>query len=155
MDLIMKIRNIKCIENLDFQFPLNKGIYAITGENGAGKSTLISCASTVFYQLPRYDFFGRPQNASISFELESSSRGWEFVDGRWLKTSDGPKMELGGFYEGSIIFGNRFKNTRFSVIRILDNLGPNDLLAADEFVKAYLGLILRDDKNFYKKLWKC
>ena len=40
MDLIMKIRNIKCIENLDFTFPLNKGIYAITGENGAGKSTL-------------------------------------------------------------------------------------------------------------------
>ncbi len=153
MNLVMKIRNVKCIEDLEFNFPLNKGIYAITGENGAGKSTLISCASTVFYQLPMYDFFGRPQNASIDFKLESSSRGWKFSNGRWLQTSDGPKMMLGGFYEGSIIFGNRFKNTKFSAIRILDNLSPDDLLVADEFVKTNLGLILRDDKDFYKKLF--
>ena len=153
MDLIMKIQNVKCIENLEFKFPLNKGIYAITGENGAGKSTLISCASTVFYQLPMNDFFGKPQNASINFTLDSSSRGWKFSNGRWLQNSDGPKMMLGGFYEGSIIFGNRFKNTRFSAIRILDDFSINDLLVADEFVKTHLGLILRDDKDFYKKLF--
>ncbi len=49
MELVMKIKNIKGINEFDFSFPLDKGIYAITGENGSGKSTLISCASTVFY----------------------------------------------------------------------------------------------------------
>ena len=57
MDLQMKIRNIKCIKELSFSFPLEAGIYAITGENGSGKSTLISCASSVFYQMPMTEFF--------------------------------------------------------------------------------------------------
>ena len=69
MDLQMKIRNIKCIKELSFSFPLEAGIYAITGENGSGKSTLISCASSVFYQMPMTEFFGRPNNASIEFSL--------------------------------------------------------------------------------------
>ena len=41
MELVMKIKNIKGINEFDFSFPLDKGIYAITGENGSGKSTLI------------------------------------------------------------------------------------------------------------------
>lgn len=43
MNLEMKIKNINGISEFDFSFPLEKGIYAITGENGSGKSTLISC----------------------------------------------------------------------------------------------------------------
>ena len=76
MNLEMKISNIKAIKKLDFSFPLEKGLYAITGENGSGKSTLISCASTVFYQVPMFDYFGRPQNASIYFSLDGATRGW-------------------------------------------------------------------------------
>ena len=60
MDLTMKIQNIKNINELEIRFPLDKGLYAITGENGAGKSPLISVASSVFYLLPMYHFFGRP-----------------------------------------------------------------------------------------------
>ena len=63
MELVMKIKNIKGINEFDFSFPLDKGIYAITGENGSGKSTLISCASTVFYSMPMYEHFGRPKDA--------------------------------------------------------------------------------------------
>ena len=33
MDLNIKIQNIKCIKNLEISFPLESGIYAITGEN--------------------------------------------------------------------------------------------------------------------------
>lgn len=58
MDLNIKIQNIKCIKNLEISFPLESGIYAITGENGSGKSTLIACASTIFYQMKMYDYFG-------------------------------------------------------------------------------------------------
>ena len=50
MNLDMKITNIKSIKELEFSFPLDMGIYAITGENGSGKSTIISCASLVLCQ---------------------------------------------------------------------------------------------------------
>ena len=35
MNLEMKIKNINGISEFDFSFPLEKGIYAITGENGS------------------------------------------------------------------------------------------------------------------------
>ena len=153
MDLTMKIQNIKNINELEIRFPLDKGLYAITGENGAGKSTLISCASTVFYQLPMYDYFGRPKNASIEFTMGETSRGWAFLNNRWIANNSDTKMRLAGFYEGSIIFGNRFKDTKFSVIRILDRLTVNDMSVADEFVRTNLGLILHDDRDYYKELY--
>ena len=37
MNLNMKIKNIKCVKDLMFSFPLEAGIYAIIGENGSGK----------------------------------------------------------------------------------------------------------------------
>ena len=153
MNLTMTIRNIKNIADLEINFPLDKGLYAITGENGAGKSTLIACASTVFYQLPMYDYFGRPKNATIDFTLGNTKRGWTFFNNRWLKNNSDSKMKLNGFYEGSIIFGNRFKDTRFSVIRILDKMEVDDMITADEFVRVNLGLILHDDVDYYKELF--
>ncbi len=42
MTLNMIIRSIKCISNLELNYPLEKGLYAITGENGSGKSTIIT-----------------------------------------------------------------------------------------------------------------
>ena len=49
MNLIMEIKNVKSIDSLIFEFPLEKGLYAITGENGSGKSTVVTCAATVFF----------------------------------------------------------------------------------------------------------
>lgn len=153
MKLTMRIKNIKNINELSFDFPLEKGLYAITGENGAGKSTLIACASTVFYQMPMYDYFGTPKGAAIEFTMGDSSRGWTFSNNHWQKTISPIKMKLNGFYEGSIIFGNRFKDTRLSVIRILDKLGIEDMTTADEFVRTNLGLILHNDSTYYKELF--
>ncbi len=39
----MHINNVKSIKSLTFSFPLEKGLYAITGENASGKSTLVAC----------------------------------------------------------------------------------------------------------------
>mgnify|MGYP000944672109 CR=1 FL=1 len=153
MNLTMEIQNIKNITNLTIDFPLDKGLYAITGENGAGKSTLIACASTVFYWMPMNDYFGRPENASIKFTMGAATRGWVFSNKQWRSKSSDIKMKLRGFYEGSIIFGNRFKNTRFSVIRILDNLKIEDMSIADEFVRENLGGILHNDSDYYKELF--
>ena len=79
----MKIVNVKGIITLEFNFPLQTGIYAITGENGSGKSTLISCASSVFYQMPMVEFFGKPENASIEFKMGSSTRTWTCNGKSW------------------------------------------------------------------------
>ena len=51
MDLIMNIKNVKSIKDFTFRFPLEKGLYAITGENGSGKSTVVACASSVFFHM--------------------------------------------------------------------------------------------------------
>ena len=92
MNLNMKIKNVKCVKKLAFSFPLEPGIYAITGENGSGKSTVISCASSVFYQMPMTEFFGSPNNASIEFELEGAIRKWSFNGQKWYSESSEKKM---------------------------------------------------------------
>ena len=152
MYLDMVIKNIKCIKELKFSFPLEAGIYAITGENGSGKSTVISCASSVFYQMPMTEYFGRPNNASIEFSLGDATRKWIYDGKKWCYESSVEKMKLNGFYEGSVIFGNRFRDTKLSIINILDELTKNDLYKASEFVKENLGLILHNDKDYYMNL---
>lgn len=151
--LKMKIENVKGIDKLDFEFPLQPGIYAITGENGSGKSTLISCASSLFYQMPMIEFFGRPENAIINFELDGATRSWTCNGKAWLSKSSFNKMKINGFYEGSVIFGNRFKDTNISTINKLDILTEKDLLPAREFVYKNMGLILRNNEEYYKDLF--
>lgn len=56
MDTIkMHISHVKCIDDLTFEIPVEKGLYAITGKNGSGKSTIATCAASLFSQkrLPR------------------------------------------------------------------------------------------------------
>ena len=62
-------------------------------------------------------------------------------------------MTLSGFYEGSVIFGNRFKDANFNALRVLDNIKPDDVVEADEFVRSNLGMILHNDSSYYCKLY--
>ena len=59
MKLKMTIHKIKCVEDLIIELPLEKGLYAITGQNGSGKSTIVACASSVFYNLYMNEHFGK------------------------------------------------------------------------------------------------
>lgn len=102
MELKMRIQNVKCIKDMQFTFPLEKGIYAITGENGSGKSTLIACASTVFYQMAMNDYFGKPQDASIEFSMGTATRGWSYNGRKWAQNSSNERMPINGFYEGAL-----------------------------------------------------
>lgn len=150
----MEIGNVKSIKHLKFCFPLEKGLYAITGENASGKSTLVACASAVFFQMPMVEYFGRPDEAAfINFELDGATRAWKFENKVWTKEVSSQRMKLNGFYEGSIIFGNRFKDTDFSVIHILDSVDDSEIERASEFVAENLGLILLDNKKAYEDLY--
>ena len=154
MNLKMTIKNIKCIKELKFEFPIDPGIYAITGENGSGKSTLISCASTVFYQMPMNEFFGFPEDSEIKFEFNKEWRSFTCNGFKWNKRESSELLRINGFYEGSVIFGNRFKDTRFSIIKYLDSLTDSDMKIASSFIKEKLGEILHNDTNYYKELYE-
>lgn len=109
MKLEMVIHKIKCIDNLKMVFPIEKGLYAITGMNGSGKSTIVACASSVFFNMRMNDYFGKTdEDAFISFELGGAKRSWRKINNKWKKHSEG-EMNIKGFYEGSLIFGNRFR----------------------------------------------
>lgn len=153
MELEMTMENIKGIKKLVFFFPLESGLYAITGENSSGKSTLVTCAASVFYNMPMYAYIGNPDcDAKIEFKLNGAIRRWTYTKGKWSRNSD-EKMAISGFYEGSIIFGNRFRDTMFSKVFILDKLGVEDLEIADDYIRNNLGIILHDNEDYYEKMY--
>ncbi len=155
MKLKIQIRKIKCINDLIIELPIDKGLYAITGQNGSGKSTIAACASSVFFNVPMKEYFGKTEDdACISFELGESKRAWrKDQKNRWKKHSDGPTMNIKGFFEGSLIFGNRFKDMNYDNINRLDSIDQSKLICADEFIRKNLGKILQGDENYYEKIW--
>ena len=153
MKLKVKINKIKSIDSLEISLPIEKGLYAITGQNGSGKSTVVTAASCVFFTLPMNDYFGvTEEDSRIDFELNGAKRAWLKVGGKWQKYSDG-KMSIKGFYEGSLIFGNRFRNTNYDTLKKLDLIDTTKLIPAPTFIKENLGIILQNNKNFYEELF--
>ena len=151
MNLKMTISNIKSIKNLSIELPLEKGLYAITGENASGKSTLCMCASSLFFRFPPKQYFGNLENnSSITFEYDGCHKSFHFhSDGD--VDADG-WINIKGFFEGSLIFGNRFRNATFGVVKKLDEIPDSDLTPADDFIRENLGLILCNDKTYYAEL---
>lgn len=151
----MKIHKIKSIDDLEINLPITKGLYAITGQNGSGKSTVVTCASSVFFNMPMHAYFGKTdEDASILFDLGGAKRSWKKnTADKWIQDRVGI-MNIKGFYEGSIIFGNRFRNTNMDQIKELEIIDDSMLITASEFIRENLGLILHNDKNFYPQLYK-
>ena len=148
----MTIKHIKSIDELKISLPVEKGLYAITGQNGSGKSTVITCASSAYFNMKMNEYFGKtPDDASISFELNGSTRIWEKENRKWNVKYD-PTFKLSGFYEGSIIFGNRFRNTSFNLLMKIDRVDFSKLKPTNDFLRENLGKILHNNKNFYDKI---
>lgn len=150
----MQINKIKSINSLEIDLPIDKGLYAITGQNGSGKSTVVTCASSVFFNMKMHEYFGITEpDSSIKFELGNAKRSWyKLPDGRWRKSSNGI-MNIKGFYEGSIIFGNRFRNTNYQLLKRLDRIDDSILKVAPDFIRQNLGKILHNNSEFYDKLF--
>lgn len=82
MGINIKIHNIKNIDDFEFTIPIEKGLYALTGENGSGKRTIISCAAAAFYVPSFYDYFGNPrEGAYIDFSFNGKRRSVQEVQG--------------------------------------------------------------------------
>ena len=154
MKLKMTINKIKSIDNLQIELPISHGLYALTGQNGSGKSTVATCASSAFFNMIMNDYFGKTESDSyIKFELEDAKKSYSKVNGRWLRSTEG-YLEIKGFYEGSLIYGNRFRNTNYENLRKLEKVNESLLKPAAEFIRENLGLILHNNKNFYEKLFR-
>lgn len=152
--LSMHIHNIKCINDVSIDLPIEPDLYAITGQNGSGKSTIVACASSVFFNLPMNDYFGETaEDAHIDFEIDGNTRSWKKVNHKWESSQQG-NMNIRGFYEGSLIFGYRFKDTTFDKLRRSINIDKSKLHVSHEFIRENLGLILQGDKNYYEHLFE-
>lgn len=154
MGISVKIHNIKNIDDFQFEIPTEKGLYALTGENGSGKSTVISCAAAAFYVPSFYDYFGTPrEGAYIDFDFNGKKRSVKEKDGKWQSPSKTEFLGITGFYEGSIVFGNRFKDIDYSLLGKLASVEREKLEPASDFVKKSLGGILHDDESYYENLF--
>lgn len=152
MGIRMKIHNIKSISDYEFEIPTEKGLYALTGENASGKSTVISCAATAFYNPLLYSYFGEPYDGSrIEFEYNGKKRAITSVGNRWRGANS--SLGIAGFFEGSLVFGNRFKDVDFRLLKRLAKVSEDKLTPASAFVTENLGSILHDDKTFYNNLY--
>lgn len=154
MGIRVKIHNIKNIDDFDFDVPTEKGLYALTGENGSGKSTVISCAAAAFYVPSFYDYFGNPRDgAYITFSFNGRTRSVQEVQGKWKAPTKRNSLGITGFYEGSIVFGNRFKDIEYELLGKLASISKEQLENASVFVKKSLGNILHDDEAYYQNLY--
>lgn len=153
MTLEMSIKNIKAIKELTLRLPLGKGLYAITGENATGKSTITMCAASLFYHFDTKQYFGMvTENSSIAFNLDGQTQVYSYDSaGNMFKKG---RITIKGFFEGSLIFGNRFRNTSYDTVRKLDAIIDTDLEPANDFIRENLGLILCNDKTYYKDLYR-
>ena len=148
----MKIHNIKAIKDFEFNIPTEKGLYALTGENASGKSTVISCAATAFYNPSLYEYFGQPYNrSSIEFTYGDKNRKIISHDRQWHNAKG--NLRITGFFEGSLVFGNRFKDIDFRLLKLLSKVSKENLIPASSFIKENFGSILHDNKEYYDNLF--
>lgn len=153
--LKMHIHNMKCIKDLDIELPLESGLYAITGLNGSGKSTIVACAACAFFNLKKDEYFGTTsEDAMITLQCGSNHLSWKKDSkGNWIKDTNCRYVGTNGFYEGSLMFGNRFRDTSFNKIIALEHVPVKKLKKADDFIREALGEILQGDKDYYEKLY--
>lgn len=154
MELKMHIHKIKCIDDMDIKLSVDKGLYAITGLNGSGKSTVAACASSVFYNMQMNEYFGPTSpDSTIQFEFNGATKTWYKEYGRlWRKKSNG-YVNVNGFFEGSLIYGNRFRDTSFDKVKKVERVDTNTLTVADDFIRKNLGRILQGNENYYDRLF--
>ena len=104
------------------------------------------------------EHFGQTDTDSfISFSMDGATYTWKKAKNKngkfvWNKHTKG-NLHIKGFFEGSLIYGNRFKDTSFAKLKRLDRLDASRLIAASDFIRENMGIILQGDKNFYEELY--
>ncbi|MBN2350004.1 MAG: AAA family ATPase [Bacteroidales bacterium] len=152
--LKLTIEKLRSIKKLELELPMSPGLYAITGKNGSGKSTSMAAIANLFYnEILKNYFSNSTENGSlISYKFKDIEFTYNFDGRRWIES--GRKIYLHGFYEGSLIHGNRFRDSHFKALMNAAKVKKTELIRANPEIKKNLGLILHDDESKYENLEK-
>lgn len=155
--LQIKMKSLRSIKEVEFELNLEPGLYAITGRNACGKSTVMAGLASIFYKdiAKRYFFNATDDKTILEFKLDEDTLVIKPEKPKWNYKSSKNKLKLNGFYEGSIIHGNRFRDANTRALFEATKVKEDSLLKADEFVYKNLGLILHDNEKHYSdKLYR-
>lgn len=152
--LTLEIEKLRSVKRLKLELPLKPGLYAITGKNGSGKSTAMAAIANLFYNdiLKNYFSNSTEEGSRISYGFKNIEFNFDF-NGRFWRES-GRKIYLHGFYEGSLIHGNRFRDTHFRALMNASKVKEHELIEAKPEIKKNLGIILHDNPDKYSNLKK-
>ncbi|WP_035853117.1 AAA family ATPase [Deefgea rivuli] len=154
--LELEIENLRNIKKFKISLPFEKGVYAVTATNGTGKSTIFSALAKVVYRAALKNYFRADgdSQSKITYRLNGEENTW--VKGiSWNKANHQSKdILVNGFFEGSIIFGNRFSDAHTSLLSGSSKIKTVDVCDASDFVKENLGFILKNNKTAYPKLMR-
>ena len=156
--LHVEIKNIKGIEELSINMPLNPDVYAITGINGIGKSTLLSCITPRLKRPVSFSSLSDKltSDSSILYRINNKEELWGMQQNKW-SCENAPSINLRGFQEGSMTNGTRFFNIStfgYGYYKKLLRVKHSLLAPADSFVKENLGLLLQNNPHYYSNLYR-
>lgn len=151
--LNIKIEQLKNINNIELNLPIETGLYAITGANGTGKSTIMTVISKVvrnsaFNVFQPHDY---SSNSKITISYDGKENSWTKASRGWSCSST-DIISLKGFYEGSIIHGMRFIDANYDTLLKAERVNNTILTDADSFVSRNLSYILHGNYDFYTNL---
>lgn len=152
--LLLEIEKLRSVKKLKLELPLEPGLYAITGKNGSGKSTAMAAIANLFYNdiLKNYFSNSTEDGSRISYNFKNIEFNFDYNGQGW--TESGRKIILHGFYEGSLIHGNRFRDTHFRALMNAAKVKKDELIEAKPEIIKNLGIILHDNPNKYQNLKK-
>lgn len=156
-DLKVVIHGIKGIKHGIFEITLDNNLYALVGNNGSGKSSIMLCLAQLFSKhnlgILRGEDFSK--DSYIEFTLDGVINTWffNFLRKRWEIKEYPNVLSVNGTYEGSLFYGNRFKDSKIIDEKFADGLiGHDNIVPADPYVQEKLGEILHNDQDYYKEL---
>ncbi|MEG1940818.1 MAG: AAA family ATPase [Eubacterium sp.] len=156
-DITISMHNIKNINNFEYTFCFQNGIYALVGENSVGKSTIMSAlASTVYPKtLLRLGKTEVKNDSYIEVKSQNKVDLWSYNSQLLQMKSNRPNIVFNGIYEGSIFSGTRFEDMQ-SIDKTIndDPKFASDFIPATDDLKNALSIILHNELGHYSNLFK-
>ena len=151
------IHKIKGIQHGIFESNLDNDLYALVGNNGSGKSSILLCMAQLFGKhnlsiLRKEDY---DSDSYVEFNLNNQRNRWYYNPHthRWEASEYPNILSVNGTYEGSLFYGNRFKDSRI-IDELLESgkIETTDIVDADSYIEEKLGEILHNSPDYYKGL---
>lgn len=156
IELNVKIKNVKNINNFEYSFSFDNGIYALVGNNAVGKSTLMSAIASSVYPTTLTKMGKTETNTDSEIVLNCKDKvlTWKYDSINDKLKSTNKYTMFDGIYEGSLFAGTRFEDmTNIDKMLVNPDFINSFFPANDELVKA-MGYILHNDENHYSNLFK-